>query len=237
MTNPTTNPITNATTSVSLTAPMRLQAVQADMAAAAQAAGRDTKDIALLAVSKTQTAAQIAPVIEAGQRAFGENRVQEAAQKWPDLRQQCDDIELHLIGPLQSNKAKQAVGLFDVIQTLDREKLARTLAPMKDVEGFPRLYIQVNSGAEPQKAGILPQDLPDFAALCRELGLTIDGLMCIPPIDEAAGPHFALLGKLADKIGVQNLSMGMSADYQTAIALGATHIRVGTAIFGARDTV
>lgn len=212
-----------------------LAQVKADMDAAAAQAGRDAHEICLLAVSKTKPAAQIQAFIDLGQRHFAENRVQEAAEKWPALKQAQNDIELHLVGPLQTNKVKQVLGLFDVVQTLDREKLARALAKHQDHPAFPRLYIQVNSGAEPQKSGILPEDLPAFFALCTELGLIIDGLMCLPPINEAAGPHFALLGKLADEIGVKNLSMGMSGDYQTAIGLGATHIRVGTALFGPRD--
>ena len=216
------------------TAAIDLAQVNADIGRAAQAAGRAAQEICLLAVSKTKPAAQIQAFIDLGQRCFAENRVQEAADKWPAMKAAHDDIELHLIGPLQTNKVKHILGLFDVVQTLDREKLARELAKHKDDGAFPRLYIQVNTGAEPQKSGILPADLPQFHALCVELGLKIDGLMCLPPIDAAAGPHFALLGKLAEAIGVKNLSMGMSGDYQTAIALGATHIRVGTALFGAR---
>lgn len=212
-----------------------LAQVKGDMAAAAHAAGRADDDICLLAVSKTKPEAHIQAFIDLGQRHFAENRVQEAAEKWPALKAAQPDIELHLVGPLQTNKVKQILGLFDVVQTLDREKLARALAKHKDHAAFPRLYIQVNTGAEPQKSGILPEDLPAFHALCTDLGLRIDGLMGLPPIDEAAGPHFALLGKLADAIGVRHLSMGMSGDYQTAIGLGATHIRVGTALFGPRE--
>lgn len=212
----------------------RLAQVKADMATGALAAGRKPHDICLLAVSKTKPAAQIQAFIDLGQRHFAENRVQEAAEKWPALKAAESDIELHLVGPLQSNKVKHILGLFDVVQTLDREKLARELAKHKDHTAFPRLYIQVNTGAEPQKSGILPEDVPQFHALCVDLGLKIDGLMCLPPIDAAAGPHFALLAKLAAGIGVENLSMGMSGDYQTAIGLGATHIRVGTALFGVR---
>lgn len=217
----------------------KLAAVEAELTQAAQAAGREAEDVTLLAVSKTKPVEHIEGFLAAGQRHFAENRVQEAAQKWPGLRQKYPDIELHLIGPLQSNKVKQAVQAFDVIETLDREKLARSLAQMAaqadDKATFPRLYIQVNSGAEAQKSGILPEDVERFYTLCLDLGLEIDGLMCIPPIDAAAGPHFALLAKLAAKIGVKNLSMGMSADYTTAIGLGATHIRVGTALFGPRE--
>lgn len=213
----------------------KLSHLRADIVAAASQAGRDAKDVCLLAVSKTKPAAHIEAFTKLGQRHFAENRVQEAAEKWPPIKAAYDDIELHLVGPLQTNKVKQIIGLFDVVQTLDREKLARELAKHKDHVAFPRLYIQVNTGAEPQKSGVLPEDLPAFHALCVDLGLTIDGLMCLPPIDGAAGPHFALLGKLAASIGVTNLSMGMSGDYVTAIGLGATHIRVGTALFGARD--
>jgi pyridoxal phosphate enzyme (YggS family) len=217
-------------------AKMALADLRADMAKAVQAGGRKAEDICLLAISKTKPAAQIEAFIAQGQCHFGENRVQEAAEKWPALKSENADIELHLVGPLQTKKVKQIIGLFDVVQTLDREKLARELAKHKDHAAFPKLYIQVNTGAEPQKSGILPQDVAAFHALCGELGLKIDGLMCLPPIDEAAGPHFALLGKLAAQLNLAHLSMGMSGDYQTAIALGATHIRVGTALFGARDT-
>ena len=206
----------------------RLAHVRADMAQAAAEAGRQADDVCLLAVSKTKPVEQIEAFIALGQRHFAENRVQEAMEKWPALKAAHTDIELHLVGPLQSNKVKQILGLFDVVQTLDREKLARELAKHKDHAAFPRLYIQVNTGAEPQKSGILPQDLLSFHGLCTGLGLTIDGLMCLPPINQAAGPHFALLGKLAEQIGVDHLSMGMSGDYPTAIGLGATHIRVGT---------
>lgn len=221
-----------------ITAADRLAKVTTDMAEAAKAAGRSQSmgdAITLLAVSKTKPTSAIQPFIDLGQRHFGENRVQEAAEKWPALKQSHDDIELHLIGPLQTNKVKQILGLFDVVQTLDREKLARELAKHVDHPAFPRLYIQVNTGAEAQKSGILPENLAAFHRFCLDLGLSIEGLMCLPPIDAAAGPHFALLGKLAAKIGVDRLSMGMSGDYRTAIALGATHIRVGTALFGARD--
>lgn len=214
----------------------KLAQLRADVSAAAQAAGRAAQDVTLLAVSKTKPAAHIEAFLRLGQRHFGENRVQEAAQKWPELKARYDGVALHLIGPLQTNKVKQAVALFDVIEVLDREKLARKLAEHKDEAGFPRLMIQVNTGAEPQKAGVLPQDVAAFHGFCADLGLTIDGLMCIPPLDEAAGPHFALLGKLAAQIGVAQLSMGMSGDFATAIALGATHIRVGSALFGPRET-
>lgn len=217
-----------------------LTATRARMQAALRAAGRDADAAQLIAISKTKPVEAIAPLLAAGHRRFGENRVQEAAEKWPALKQAYDDIELHLVGPLQTNKAKEAVALFDVIQSLDREKLARKLAALKDAAGdsadFPRLFIQVNSGEEPQKSGIEPAQLAAFYGLCTdELGLDIDGLMCLPPQDEAAGPHFALLKKLADELGVSGLSMGMSGDFETALGLGATHIRIGTALFGPRE--
>ena len=178
----------------------------------------------------------IEPFLHLGHRQFGENRVQEAAEKWPALKQAFSQVELHLVGPLQTNKVNQAVALFDVIQTLDRPKLAAALAKARDKAGtLPRLYIQVNTGEEPQKAGIAPSALVDFAAQCRDTHqLEICGLMCIPPADAPPAPHFALLGKLAAQIGVRQLSMGMSGDFETAIAQGASHIRVGTSLFGAR---
>jgi PLP dependent protein len=190
----------------------------------------------LVAVTKTFSAEDILPVIEAGHRLYGENRVQEAQGKWPELKAGFADIELHLIGPLQSNKAAEAVALFDVIETVDREKIARALKAEMDKQGRQtRLYVQVNTGLEPQKAGIAPDDTADFVAMCRNaLGLSIEGLMCIPPADENPGPHFALLGKLAGQCGVEKLSMGMSGDFETAIGFGATSVRVGSAIFGNR---
>ncbi|RWC24548.1 YggS family pyridoxal phosphate-dependent enzyme [Mesorhizobium sp.] len=211
-------------------------AVKAKIAAAEREAGRETGAATLVAVSKTFDAADIAPVIEAGQRVFGENRVQEAQGKWPALKGAFADIELHLIGPLQSNKAKEAVALFDVIETVDREKIAAELAKEIARQGrAPKLYVQVNTGSEPQKAGIEPRDAVAFVTRCRNVhGLAIEGLMCIPPADENPGPHFALLEKLAREAGVANLSMGMSGDYETAIAFGATSVRVGSAIFGSR---
>jgi len=192
--------------------------------------------VTLVAVSKTFTPQAIRPVLDAGQRVFGENRVQEAAQKWPLLRDEYADVKLHLIGPLQSNKTAMAVGLFDCIETVDREKLARALASeLKKQQKTIELFVQVNTGAEPQKAGVLVSDLPAFISLCRdELGLSISGLMCIPPVNEEAQKHFLLLAELARQNGLTNLSMGMSADYQTAIGCGATHVRVGSAIFGYR---
>lgn len=211
-------------------------AVKAKIAAAEREARRAAGAVTLVAVSKTFDAADISPVIEAGQRVFGENRVQEAQGKWPDLKQAFADIELHLIGPLQSNKAKEAVALFDVIETVDRDKIAAELAKEITRQGrAPKLYVQVNTGSEPQKAGIEPRDAVAFVARCRDVhGLAIEGLMCIPPADENPGPHFALLEKLAHEAGVAKLSMGMSGDYETAIAFGATSVRVGSAIFGSR---
>lgn len=212
----------------------RLDSVRTACRAAAKTVGG--KEVTLIAVSKTFDKTAILPVLEAGQRVFGENRVQEAAGKWPALREQFPDIELHLIGPLQSNKAADAVALFDVIHTVDREKIAKTLAGEMEKQGKrPKLFVQVNTGSEPQKAGVEPDAAASFVERCRTVhGLTIEGLMCIPPIDDNPGPHFALLKKLADTLGLSSLSMGMSADFETAIEMGATHIRVGSAIFGER---
>lgn len=213
-----------------------LQDVRMRIAKAESRAGREKGAVTLVAVSKTFEADAIRPVIAAGQRIFGENRVQEAQGKWPELKTETPDIELHLIGPLQSNKASDAVALFDVIESVDREKIARALAAEMVKQGRrPRLYIQVNTGLEPQKAGIAPDDVLAFATLCREeLGLDIEGLMCIPPFDENPGPHFALLSMLAAECGIEKLSMGMSGDFETAIEFGATGVRVGSAIFGTR---
>jgi hypothetical protein len=203
------------------------------MAAAARAAGRDPAEVALTAVSKLQPEPRVAAVLAAGQRTFGENRVQEALARWQDRREQ---VELRLIGPLQTNKAREAVGFFDVIETLDRPKLAETLAREAERAGrCPRLYVEINTGEEPQKAGALPGEADAFIARCRaEFGLTLEGLMCIPPADEPPGPHFALTAKLAARNGLARLSMGMSADFETAIRFGATSVRVGTALFGDR---
>ncbi len=214
----------------------RLAAVRAQIASAAAASARSPADITLVAVSKTFGAAEITPVLEAGHRVFGENRVQEAKTKWPTLRERYPDIELHLIGPLQSNKAREAVALFDVIETVDRPKIAEALAAEMARGGRrPRLFVQVNTGAEPQKAGIAPTEAVAFVRHCRDaLGLAIEGLMCIPPFDDDPAPHFELLGRLGREAGVSGLSMGMSADFETAIRLGATHVRVGSAIFGSR---
>jgi pyridoxal phosphate enzyme (YggS family) len=210
--------------------------VKASIAAAERAAGRAPGSVALVAVSKTFDAPAIKPLLEAGHRAFGENRVQEAEGKWPQLKAEFPGIELHLIGPLQSNKARQAVALFDVVETVDRDKIAAELAKEIARQGrSPTLYIQVNTGSEPQKAGIEPRETAAFVKRCRDThGLSIDGLMCIPPADENPGPHFALLEKLAREAGVERLSMGMSADYELAVAFGASSVRVGSAIFGGR---
>ena len=213
-----------------------LKDVKDRMAAAAKSAERESCDIHLVAVSKTFDADAIRPVLQAGQRVFGENRVQEAVGKWPALKQEFPDVELHLIGPLQSNKVRDAVALFDVMHTVDRPKIARALAAeMARTGKWLRLFVQVNTGEEPQKAGVLPGDVAAFVAQCRdEFGLEIEGLMCIPPVDEEAALHFGLLANLAGDLGLSNLSMGMSGDFETAIALGATHVRVGSAIFGVR---
>ena len=205
--------------------------------AAAQAAGRDPADVTLVAVSKVQPPERIEAVLAAGQRIFGENRVQEAQSRWPALRERYEDVELHLIGPLQTNKVRQAVGLFDVIQSVDRPKLARKLAEAFAETGraLP-CYIQVNTGEEPQKAGVMPADADAFIAECRDTyRLPMAGLMCIPPVGEESALHFALLKKIAGRNGLSGLSMGMSSDFETAITLGATVVRVGSALFGARD--
>lgn len=214
----------------------RLRDVEARVARAARDAGRAPADVTLVAVSKTFEAEEIAPVIAAGQRVFGENRVQEAKAKWPGLRETTPGLVLHLIGPLQSNKAREAVELFDVIETVDRPKIAEALAAaIARVGRTPRLLVQVNTGAEPQKAGVLPQDADAFLAECRDRhGLVVEGLMCIPPAGEQASPHFALLNTIATRNGLPVLSMGMSGDYELGIPLGATHVRIGSAIFGTR---
>lgn len=214
----------------------RLTAVRAAIAEAEREAGRPAGDAVLVAVSKTYDGETIRPVLEAGQHVFGENRVQEAMGKWPALREAYPGIELHLIGPLQSNKSAEAVATFDVIETIDREKIAAALAAEMTKQGrrLP-VYVQVNTGEEPQKAGIAPREAVAFATRCREVhGLDVVGLMCIPPAEENPGPHFALLEKLAKEAGLAKLSMGMSGDYETAIAFGATSVRVGSAIFGSR---
>ena len=214
-----------------------LARVQAEIAAAATAAHRSPDEVHLVAVSKTHGPERVRPVLTAGHRLFAENRVQEAEHKWPDLRLEYPDVKLHLIGPLQSNKAHKAVLLFDVIETVDSGKLARRLARIMADENRPLpVFLQVNTGAEPQKAGVAPKETEDFLSFCRdECGLQVVGLMCIPPLEEEPALHFALLRELAGGLGLTNLSMGMSADYEKAIAYGATHVRVGTAIFGARE--
>jgi len=210
---------------------------QNKIAAACKKAGREAKDVTLVAVSKVQPLERITAALNAGHRTFGENRVQEAYEHWESRRADYPDLRLHLIGSLQTNKAAQAVALFDVIETLDREKLARALAKEMDKQNR-RLpcFIQVNTGEEPQKAGISVRDLPDFYDFCtKDCGLEVTGLMCIPPIEDPPGVHFALLAKLAGDLKLENISMGMSADYEKAIELGATHVRIGTGVFGARD--
>lgn len=213
-----------------------LAAVQAAIAQACAQAGRAGDAVTLVAVSKTHDADHVRLALVAGQRVFGENRVQEAEGKWPALRAEFPDVQLHLIGPLQSNKVKHAVNTFDVIETVDREKLARALArEMAAQDKRLPVFIQVNTGEEEQKAGVAPRDVAAFVALCQgELGLEVRGLMCIPPVDEEPALHFALLAKLAAESGLTGLSMGMSGDFETAVDFGATHVRVGTAIFGVR---
>jgi pyridoxal phosphate enzyme (YggS family) len=213
-----------------------LPAVRQEIDAACRAASRDPASVTLVAVSKTFGADAIEPVIAAGQRVFGENRVQEAKAKWPPLIARHPGIELHLVGPLQSNKVREAVALFDAIHSVDRPSLAEALA--KEIarqDRRPLLFVEVNTGGEPQKAGVLPEQADAFITACQETyGLAISGLMCIPPFEEPPPPHFALAAKIARRNGLKYLSMGMSADFATAIALGATHVRVGTAVFGAR---
>ncbi len=214
----------------------QLGTVRQALADACRDCGRDPLDVQLICVSKTFDVGQIKPVVDAGHRVFGENRVQEAQRKWPLLRETAADIQLHLIGPLQSNKAREAVELFDVIHTVDRPKIAAALAEEMARQGrMLPVFIQVNTGAEPQKAGILPHQADLFITACREsFGLNLVGLMCIPPAEDVAAPHFALLAKIAARNGLPSLSMGMSADYPVAISQGATHVRVGSAIFGTR---
>ena len=213
-----------------------LKKVLNGVVAAAQAAGRAPQTVTLIAVSKTFDGPEIIPVIEAGQRVFGENRVQEAKAKWPALKMAWPDVELHLIGPLQSNKAAEAVQLFDAIHTVDRPKIAAAIATEIRKQGKPvKLFVQVNTGREPQKAGIDPGEADAFLVECREVhGLEISGLMCIPPAEDDPRPHFTLLAEIARRNGLSQLSIGMSGDYPTAIACGATHVRVGSAIFGTR---
>lgn len=214
---------------------MSLTEIQSRIHAAEKAAARDTGSVSLIAVSKMQPIERVQSVLEQGHRVFGENRVQEAAQKWPDFRTRYQGIELHIIGPLQTNKTRQAMELADFIHTVDRPKLAKTIARIaQEMGNCPGLFIQVNTGEEPQKAGVLPKDTDAFVAECTALDLPIIGLMCIPPIDEEPALHFALLAKIAERNGLDGLSMGMSGDFETAIRLGATHVRIGSAIFGER---
>lgn len=214
----------------------RLVHVQARLRRAARDAGRNPSEITLVCVSKTISAERIAPLLEVGCRHFGENRVQEAAEKWPDLRAAYPDLTLRLIGPLQTNKVRDAIRLFDVIETVDRPKLAVELASQMVREGKrPKLMVQVNIGEEPQKAGVMPAEADAFIRYCRDdLKLQIKGLMCIPPVDQLASPYFAQLGRIAARNGLQRLSMGMTSDFEQAIKLGATEVRVGSAIFGSR---
>jgi pyridoxal phosphate enzyme (YggS family) len=214
---------------------MPLTDIQDKIRAACANAGRDSDDVTLIAVSKVQPDERVAAVLDQGQRIFGENKVQEAAGKWPAFRTQYSDIKLHLIGPLQTNKARQAMELAQAIHTIDRPKLATTIARLaQEMGSCPDLFVQVNSGEEAQKAGVLPAQADAFVAQVRALDLPLKGLMCIPPVDEEPALHFALLAKIAARNGLSGLSMGMSSDFERAIALGATHIRVGSAIFGDR---
>ncbi|MCR9148527.1 MAG: YggS family pyridoxal phosphate-dependent enzyme [Rhodobacteraceae bacterium] len=214
---------------------MGLHDITDRIAKAEAEAGRAPGSVKLIAVSKVQPNARVEAVLETGHRVYGENRVQEAAGKWPEFRTRFDGIELHLIGPLQTNKARQALELFNAIHTLDRPKLAQTLARLaQEVGQCPPLFVQVNTGEEDQKAGVLPGQVDAFVGECRALDLPLAGLMCIPPVDEEPSLHFALLAKMAERNGLVSLSMGMSGDFERAIALGATHVRVGSAIFGER---
>ncbi len=226
----------SSTTPLTAHSPTGLAAVEQEIARACKEARRERASVTLIAVSKTFAADAILPVIDAGQRVFGENRVQEAKGKWPALTQSCPGLVLHLIGPLQSNKAKEAVALFDAIHSVDRASICEALAKeIKSQQKQPDLFVQINTGEEPQKAGVAPGDADAFIARCREhYGLAISGLMCIPPVNDAPAPHFALTAKIAARNGLTNLSMGMSADFAVAIQMGATHVRVGSAIFGAR---
>ncbi|MGR3498731.1 MAG: YggS family pyridoxal phosphate-dependent enzyme [Limimaricola soesokkakensis] len=215
---------------------MSLDRIRRSIAEAARAAGRDPADITLVAVSKMQPESRVLPVLEAGQRVFGENRVQEAQSRWGALAPRFPGTELHIIGPLQTNKARAAMEIADAIHSLDRPRLAETLARLAQEFGrCPELFVQVNTGEEPQKAGVLPAETDGFVARCRDLDLPVVGLMCIPPAEEDPAPHFDMLREMAARNGLAGLSMGMSGDFEAAIARGATHVRVGSAIFGARD--
>jgi len=213
-----------------------LSQIKARIRRAESDAGQPEGRVRLIAISKMQPVERVTAVLDEGHRCFGENRVQEAAGKWPGLRETYGAIELHLVGPLQSNKVRQAFGLFQAIHSLDRPKLANAFARIAQEEGAcPDLFIQVNTGEEPQKAGVLPADADGFVAKCRALDLPLAGLMCIPPVDEAPSLHFALLARIAERNGLNGLSMGMSGDFEQAIAQGATHVRIGSAVFGARE--
>ena len=215
---------------------MALQDIQERIQKAESLADRPVGSVSLVAVSKMQPNERVESVLNDGWRVFGENRVQEAAEKWPDFKERYKDVELHLLGPLQTNKARQAIELFDVIHSVDRPKIAKAIARLSDEIGkCPDLFLQVNTGEEPQKAGVLPSEIDSFVQECRDLGLPVIGLMCIPPVDEEASLHFALLAKLAKRNGLAGLSMGMSGDFEKAVAQGATHVRVGSAIFGDRN--
>lgn len=214
---------------------MSLTEILARVRSQERCAGRTEGCVDLIAVSKGQPGERVAEILEQGHRLFGENKVQEAAGKWPAFRERRPDVKVHLIGPLQTNKARQAMGIFEAIHTLDRPKLAKTLARLAQELGLcPELFIQVNTGEEPQKSGVFPADVDRFVADCRSMDLPVIGLMCIPPVEEEPSLHFALLAKMAERNALQNLSMGMSGDFERAIAQGATHVRVGSAIFGAR---
>ncbi|MEK0164914.1 YggS family pyridoxal phosphate-dependent enzyme [Phaeobacter sp. A36a-5a] len=214
---------------------MSLQEIQSRIHTAEEKAGRPRGSVQLIAVSKVQPNDRVAAVLEEGHRCFGENRVQEAAGKWPDFATRYSELDLHLIGPLQTNKARQAMDLFQNIHTVDRAKLAKTIARLAQELGHcPKLFVQVNTGEEPQKAGIPPGEADAFIRECQDMDLPLEGLMCIPPAAEEPSMHFALLRKIAERNGLTGLSMGMSGDFETAVALGATHVRVGSAIFGAR---
>ncbi|WP_406646494.1 YggS family pyridoxal phosphate-dependent enzyme [Aliisedimentitalea scapharcae] len=216
---------------------MSLEEIKSRVASAEQDSGRPVGAVTLIAVSKVQPNERVAQVLEQGHRIFGENKVQEAAGKWPDFSARFQGLDLHLIGPLQTNKARQAMQLFNAIHSVDRPKLAKTLARLaQEIGACPDLFIQVNTGEEEQKAGVLPNEADGFVAECRALDLPVKGLMCIPPVDEESSLHFALLAKIATRNGLDGLSMGMSGDFEKAISLGATHIRVGSAIFGERGS-
>jgi len=215
---------------------MPLRDIRERIVEAERCAGRPAGSVRLIAISKRQPDERVRGAMEEGQRLFGESTVQEAERKWPDFRRAFGDVELHLVGPLQTNKARRAIDLFQAIHSLDRPKLAGTLARLKDETGHcPELFVQVNTGEEPRKSGVAPGGADAFVAECRDLGLPVIGLMCIPPAREDPGPHFALLKEIAEHNGLRNLSMGMSGDFERAVELGATHVRVGSAIFGPRE--